>query len=150
MNPVILDTSLNNVAVLDTFESLIWTERYSAHGDFELYTGVDETILKNVKEDFYVWLKESEQTMIIEDLQVETDIENGNYVTITGRSLESILDRRIIWNQTILNGNFQKMQLLNLLRGKWIQLKCSSMAKIFTWEILFKLLMSLELKVNRE
>jgi hypothetical protein len=45
--------------------------------------------------------------MIIEKLLIESDVENGNHITISGRSLESILDRRIVWNRTIINGNLQ-------------------------------------------
>ena len=31
MELIVLDTSLKMLSVLDTFESLIWTERYSAY-----------------------------------------------------------------------------------------------------------------------
>lgn len=115
MELMVLDTSLKNVSVLDKFESLIWTERYSAYGDFEIYTNVNEAVLGNLRQDYYLWLKGSDQTMIIEELKIESDSENGNHLTVTGRSIESILDRRIIWKQTILNGNLQNAikKLLN-------------------------------------
>lgn len=45
--------------------------------------------------------------MIIEDLAVDSDIEDGNRLIVTGRSLESILERRIIWGQKVLTGNLQ-------------------------------------------
>ena len=107
MELIVLDTSLKMLSVLDTFESLIWTERYSAYGDFEVYTSINDSVLDILKDDYYLWLKESDQTMIIEDRKIESDTENGNHFTVTGRSLESILERRIIWKQTILSGNFQ-------------------------------------------
>ena len=107
MELIVLDTSLKMLSVLDTFESLIWTERYSAYGDFEVYTSINDSILEILKDDYYLWLKESDQTMIVEDRKIESDAENGNHFTVTGRSLESILERRIIWKQTILSGNFQ-------------------------------------------
>lgn len=107
MEIIVLDTSLKTVAVLDMFQSLIWTERYSAYGDFEIYTHVDQSVLEYLKQDYYMWLKESDQTMIIESIRIESDAENGNHLTVSGRSLESILDRRIIWKQTIISGNLQ-------------------------------------------
>ena len=107
MELIVLDTSLKMLSVLDTFESLIWTERYSAYGDFEVYTSINDSVLEILKDDYYLWLKESDQTMIVEDRKIESDAENGNHFTVTGRSLESILERRIIWKQTILSGNFQ-------------------------------------------
>ena len=107
MKLIVLDTFLKMLSVLDTFESLIWTERYSAYGDFEVYTSINDSVLEILKDDYYLWLKESDQTMIVEDRKIESDAENGNHFTVTGRSLESILERRIIWKQTILSGNFQ-------------------------------------------
>ena len=107
MDLIVMDTNLNPVSILDTFESLIWTERYSGYGDFEIYINISDKILDYLCPDYYIWLKGSDQIMIIEDLKIESDTENGNHLTITGRSLESILERRIIWNQTILSGNLQ-------------------------------------------
>ena len=45
--------------------------------------------------------------MIVEKIQITSDTEDGNHVTVTGRSLESILDRRIVWGQKLLSGNLQ-------------------------------------------
>ena len=39
--------------------------------------------------------------MIIEDRMINTDVEEGNFITVTGRSLESI-DRRIIGSKLYL------------------------------------------------
>jgi len=45
--------------------------------------------------------------MIIEGIQITTDVENGNYIIITGRSLKSILNRRVIWTQTNVKGTVE-------------------------------------------
>ena len=45
--------------------------------------------------------------MIIEKLLIKTDVELGNHITVTGRSLESILKRRIVWKQRSISGNLQ-------------------------------------------
>lgn len=107
MDLLVLNTDLEAVGLVDTFESLIWTERYSQCGDFEIYTAMslDEFLL--LQEDCYLSSRESDVTMIIESIEIASDIEDGNRFIVTGRSLESILARRIIWNQTILTGNFQ-------------------------------------------
>jgi len=88
---------------------MIWTDRYNEYGDFEIYLALtnNSDILKYLKEDYYLWLKDSEHSMIIEDLSIDTDIEDGNHLIVTGRSLESILERRIIWGQKVLTGNLQ-------------------------------------------
>lgn len=107
MDLYILDPNFNAIAVLDYYESLIWTERYYREGDFEIYTTARKDIIETLKEDNYIWTKDSEDTMIIEQVQLSSDVENGDDFIVTGRSLVSILHRRIIWTQTVLSGNFQ-------------------------------------------
>ena len=107
MEFLVLNTKFEAVAILDVFESFIWTDRYSKCGDFEIYTSSDRQIIATLKEDFYIWTEDSEHVMIIENRKIITDIEEGNKLLVSGRSLESILDRRIVWNQILLDGDFQ-------------------------------------------
>lgn len=107
MDLFVLDTEFNRLAIIDTYESLVWSERYYQCGDFELYTPVTSDILENIKQDYYLTRRDSDVTMIVETIQTSTDVEDGNYLTITGRSLESILDRRIVWGQKTISGNLQ-------------------------------------------
>lgn len=116
MDLFVLDQNLNAVSVIDTYESFIWTDRYYKYGDFELYTPMYDGILDVIKQDYYLQRRDSDRVMIIEKLLIETDSEEGNHLTVTGRSLESILDRRVVWGQVTLNGNLQNEieRLLNL------------------------------------
>lgn len=107
MELTLLNNSLEPVHVLDSFKSLIWTDRYSDLGDLELYISFNSSLLAFLKEDYFVTIPSSDRTMIIEELQIESDPEIGPTLLVKGRSLESILLRRIVWNQTILDGNFQ-------------------------------------------
>lgn len=107
MDILVLNTDFEAIAVIDTYESMIWTDRYNAYGDFEIYFAMDEQLLEYLKEDNYLWLKDSEHCMIIENIKINADAENGNHLIVTGRSLESILERRIIWGQRIFSGNLQ-------------------------------------------
>lgn len=115
MEPIVLNTSFETVAVIDAYESLIWTDRYNTYGDFELYCPMNASLLEFLKQDNYFWLRDSEHTMIIEDISIDSDTEDGNHLVVTGRSLESILERRIVWNYTVLSGNLQNAieKLLN-------------------------------------
>lgn len=92
---------------MDAFESFIWTDRYREPGDFELYFVADSKITPYAKEDYYIWQKHSDRLMIIEDLNITTDAENGAHVTLTGRSLECLLERRVVAYRTVINGNLQ-------------------------------------------
>lgn len=92
---------------IDVFESLIWSDRYNKYGDFELYVKASKEVFDIFPDDYYLVCEESDHVMIIEDKQLNFNVESGNHIIITGRSLESILDRRIIWSQTVLTGNLQ-------------------------------------------
>lgn len=103
----VLDTTLTPVKTFDSFESMIWTERYQEYGDFEIYSLVDLEALSYLKIGNYLWRKDSDRVMIIESIELKSSVDEGNHMKINGRSLESILDRRIVWSQTNISGNLQ-------------------------------------------
>lgn len=109
MQLFVLDKSFEVVSLCDTFSSLIWTERYSGYGDFELYLPASMANINMFPRGFYLWLIEPfvydkngkkietrNDVMIIEKTELSTDIEDGDQLIISGRSLESLLLRRVI------------------------------------------------------
>lgn len=107
MEAMILDKNFNNVLTLDNFKSFIWTDVYRGCGDFEVYSSPTEAFLSHAIKDHYIWFRDSEKTMIIETIEIETDADSGNMVSVTGRSLESMLERRIIQSKVSMNANVQ-------------------------------------------
>lgn len=107
MDITVLDKKFVEFAILDVYISSIWTDRFNECGDFELYLPASAEIFDIIKRDYYLRCEKSDRMMIIEDIKVETDSEDGDKVVVTGRSLESILDRRVVWSQTTLSGNLQ-------------------------------------------
>lgn len=107
MDIMVLNQNFESIYLLDAYKSMIWTERYNQAGDFEIYTEVSGEVLKYVEKDCYLSIKESDRTMIVSDIQIISDRETGNFIKITGYSLEKILDRRIVWGLKTLNTNLQ-------------------------------------------
>lgn len=103
----VLDSTYTTIAVIDTYESFIWTERYLEAGDFELYVPVSADGVKHLQVGNYLSIVDSSEYMIIEKLQTDNDVEDGYKLIVTGRTLGSVLDRRVIWNRTTLTGEFQ-------------------------------------------
>lgn len=99
----VLNKDLEFDGIIDIYESFIWNERYNECGDFEIYTQMDPQILEIVQIGDYLEIEESEYAMIVESVVLEHDYEQGNHITIKGRSLESILDRRIIWSHCVFS-----------------------------------------------
>lgn len=104
----VLDQNYDAYDVIDTYKSFIWADRYSTCGDFEIYIPATEKSVDSFRKDEYIRFRDSDRYMVIENINLETSIEDGDYLIISGRSLECILSRRIIWDRTILSGNFQE------------------------------------------
>lgn len=107
MEPGLYTQDFEMVDVFDSYKSLIWTERYNKVGDFEYVGSVIQSLLPKIQTGRYLQLDDSDTAMIIETIQIDTDATEGDTLTVSGRSIESILDRRIVWNQTDLNSKLE-------------------------------------------
>lgn len=114
MEPMILDTTLTPVAIIDTYISFRWTDKYQEAGDFELVVAANLDAMSYLKRGNYFYLEEAQWKGprniclgVIEDIALKTDVEDGNTLTITGRDLKSFLDRRIIWGQLSTHGGIE-------------------------------------------
>jgi len=103
----VLNASFVAIGIVDSVESFIWTERYHNFGEFEIYTKFSLDLLSLFQNGHYLINKLSDRTMIIDTVQIKTDPEQGDKLVIKGRSLESLLDRRIILRQIIWDGSLQ-------------------------------------------
>lgn len=92
----ILNPSYEPVAVVEDYKSLIWTDRYNEAGEFELCASINSSFMPYVLEDNYLRNTDSEHLMIIEGIEFPDDETDRTTVIITGRSFESVLDRRTI------------------------------------------------------
>lgn len=115
MQPIVLDKNFDAVKVLDAYEALIWTERYAAAGDFEFHAPATTELLTVMVPGRYLYLSESDTIMMIDKIEVRTDVDEGNKLIVSGSSAAYILSRRIIWSQTTLDGYLegQIQKLLN-------------------------------------
>lgn len=107
MEAMILDQNFAAQAIIDSFESFIWTDRYNKPGDFEIYMPIAKAPMEYIVRDNYIWIRESDRLQVIEDITITTDVEDGDHITISGRTLSSLLDRRRVWQSTTLNTSFQ-------------------------------------------
>lgn len=99
----LLNKELDVILPIDSYKSYIWTRRYYEPGDFELCLPASEELLSVMKIGFFL-VREDDYTraMIIFSIEITTDIDEGNQIIVKGYCLKSLLDKRIIWNQTVL------------------------------------------------
>ena len=85
-------------AVCDTFSSLLWDIEYYQCGSFEIYIAATPKNIEIFKTGRIVGRDDDNQHFgIIESVLIDTDIENGDYLTVRGRFLMCLLERRIIY-----------------------------------------------------
>jgi len=107
MDVTILDSNFNIVGIVDDYQSLIWTERYNKAGDFEIAGDLNSTLAQYCKIGYYARINKSDTVMVIEGIDGQEKIRSENKLIVKGRSIESILDRRIVWGFVTLSGNVQ-------------------------------------------
>lgn len=111
----VYDMNFNLIGVVDSFVSIIWRPAYYDVGDFEIYLGANPNAIELLHENRLVvrntdvFVDDSgnvtyKNVMIIKNIDLITDVENGDFLSVTGKELKYLLHQRIIWTQTNLTG----------------------------------------------
>lgn len=99
--------NLELLGIVDTFISLRWQRKYFEAGEFEIVLPPSDYIMKFINTDVLVMRNNYTEAGIIETIQIEDkDEENGEEeITISGRFLSSLFERRIIKSKINFSGN---------------------------------------------
>lgn len=113
-NIYVLDQNFELQGIIDEYVSVIWRPSYSEVGDFEIYLGATDKAISLLQKNRYVvrscdisvenGITTYKKVMVIKNLQLITNVENGDFYCVTGRELKYLLHQRIVWSQTNLSG----------------------------------------------
>lgn len=92
------------MGIVESPTSAIWARRYQKPNDFELYFHASAEMLALLTDDCYITREDRPEVMLVEHIEILTSREDGNYIRITGRGAEALLERRIILEQTTVAG----------------------------------------------
>lgn len=98
MQIYVLDADLETVGLIDAYRSLIWTSRYVELGDCELYVPATTENIQLLQIGRYLQRLDDDMICRIRKRELQTDVENGDYLIVTGEDAKGILDQRIIWD----------------------------------------------------
>lgn len=99
-----INNAFSRLAIIDSATSVIWTKRFQAAGEFEVYIRATSELLKLFTlPELFLTQDNDNGAMCVEKIQLTTNATDGNYLTITGRSAESLIARRIVSKQTNLD-----------------------------------------------
>lgn len=100
---LVMDGAYVPYAVIDEYESFVWTERFQGHGDFILVAQPTAKLKKLLTFSSYLGLAESDFVMQVETVFNQTK-DGKTYLTVTGRTLTLLLDGRGVSGNWVGNG----------------------------------------------
>lgn len=101
MDISILNSNYKRQRLIENWSSLVWSERYSTNGDFEMVSPNISEIVSLLPlggpEDppTLVAVDDSDVPMVVESHKIEKPKNGPPQITTTGRSFETVFDRRV-------------------------------------------------------
>lgn len=113
----VLNQNFELQGVIDDYVSIIWRPSYCEIGDFEIYINSTDKAINLLRPNWYV-VRSSDisvvngvttykKVMVIKNLNLTTDVENGDYLEVTGRELKFLLHQRIVWGRYIIRDSVE-------------------------------------------
>ena len=100
METYVLNRNFEVIDLIDCFQSLEWVKRFNQLGDFVMVVAANTKHIQSLQKRFYLVREDDEMICMIESINIKTSAESGNILTVKGSSIEKLLGRRIVWNQT--------------------------------------------------
>lgn len=94
------------IGIVDTAKSVIWQSKYYGVGTFEIYVAASPENLTLLKEDNYVTRIDRDDCGIIEKIEIDNNPQDGRMIAASGRFCKSILDRRIVYEATLMGTGY--------------------------------------------
>lgn len=123
MNLFVLNQDLERIGIIENYKSLIWANRYRAVGDCELYLPATVEAFELLRMGRFL-IRSDEQIsqsspewpgipMIcqIKQIELDTDVENGDFLIVRGYDAKRLLDQRIVWGTMIPDRNAEEFIL---------------------------------------
>lgn len=113
--------TFNRIAVIDNATSVIWVKRFNAVGEFEIYIKASPELFELLDGDIFITRDDSNIAMYVEKVQLNTDKENGDYITISGHSAENLLSWRVIQRAVFSSETTTAEHIIRtLIKNAWI------------------------------
>ncbi len=107
MNAYILNPDLDLVGIVDTYKSFIWDNKYNDLGECELYLTASEENLSLLKKGNFIARLDDFMVCRINRIEIDTNIESGNYLIVNGTDAKGLLNQRIVWDLSNCDGNLE-------------------------------------------
>lgn len=104
MELYVLDKELNLIGVIDNFETLIWTRKYTEPGKFQLNLPATEDNISLMKDENIIYKKDDVEGGIIKHIEYSVSDKGEKSLVVHGSLTTSYLSRRINWGKVNYSG----------------------------------------------
>ncbi len=96
--------SYDRIGVIDEAESILWNPKYNDIGAAEIYTPCNDAYLELLRRGNYLYRDADEMFCKIEQMEITTDAEEGDYIIATAVDISDILSGRIVRDAFAFSG----------------------------------------------
>lgn len=104
MQIYILNSVYEIVGMVDEYESCLWNTKYNDTGEAELYLPASNEMILLLQKGYYLFRYDDPMFCKIEKIEIETDVENGDYLIATATDICKLLSGRIVRGQVDTSG----------------------------------------------
>ena len=111
MKLYILNKDYEQIALIDEADSILWQKKFNDIGECEIYLPCNYENLEVLQVGNYVYRYDDDMFLQIKTLEIETDVEKGDYIIATATDMCTIFSNRIV-----LDGIFYSGEVGNFLQ----------------------------------
>ena len=104
MQLYILDSNYDQIATINEAESILWHKKFNDVGECEIYLPCSAEMLEVLRIGNYVFRYDDDMFCQIKKVEIETDVENGDYIIATAMDMCNVLAGRIVRWQVVYSG----------------------------------------------
>ena len=105
MNLYILNKDYEQIALIDEADSILWQKKFNDVGECEIYLPCNYENLEVLQVGNFIYRYDDDMFCEIKTLEIETDVENGDYIIATAQDICTILSGRIVWDRIVFSGS---------------------------------------------
>ena len=120
MQIYVYNQNLELTKIVTKYKSVIWAQRYQEVGDCEIYLPATDEYIQIFRVGYYLGRPDDNMTCRITKIEVKTDAEEGNYLTVTGTDVKSLLHQRILDGTFACGGSLVQTFLRSLVQSQII------------------------------
>lgn len=96
MELYILNPAYDIVGVIDEAESVLWQKKYNGAGYCEIYIPCSDDLFSLLQKGNYIYRYDDDMFCKIESIEIETNVEQGDYIIATATDICKVLAGRIV------------------------------------------------------